>query len=524
MRKTLLAGLVAGLLTGGAQAAFLDSETPGVSLLPGGVYESGLFDESAAEISAYDANTRRLFVTNAKANTLDVLDLTNPRKLQSLGVIDLSPYGGGVNSVAVHNGVVAVAMEAEDKTAPGSLVLLDTNGGLINRLTVGALPDMAAFTPDGRYVLVANEGEPNDAYTVDPEGSVSIIDLSAGAAAATQADVRTAGFSAFNEAEIDPSIRIFGPGASVAQDLEPEYIAISADSATAWVVLQENNALAIIDIANATVTDLKGLGYKDHSVIQNALDASNKDNGINLTTWPIWGLYMPDAIASYSYQGETYLVTANEGDARDYDGYSEEVRVKDLTLDPVSFPDAAELQREENLGRLKTTTAHGDIDGDGEHEIIYSYGARSFAIWNQAGELVYDSGSDFERLLADIIPADFNATNDENASFDNRSDDKGPEPEGVTVGQVGERTFAFIGLERVGGIMIYDITTPFAPRFVRYVTTRDFSGDAAAGTAGNLGPEGLLFIPKAQSPAPIPLLIVTNEVSGTTQVFGVMPD
>jgi hypothetical protein len=267
------------------------------------------------------------------------------------------------------------------------------------------------------------------------------------------------------------------------------------------------------------ITSIVPLGFKDHSEAGNGFDASNRDDAINIQTHPVFGMYQPDAIATYEVQGETYVVTANEGDARDYDGFSEEDRVKDLDLDPTAFPDADTLQADENLGRLNITTTLGDTDGDGDYDQLFAYGARSFSIWDAEGNLVWDSGDQFEQKLAALLPDDFNATNDENDSFDNRSDDKGPEPEGVTIGRVGSRIYAFIGLERVGGIMMYDITDPDNPQFVNYVNNRDFSGDAEAGTAGDLGPEGVLFIDQDQSPTGQNLLVVTNEISGTTTVY-----
>ncbi|GJM10651.1 MAG: alkaline phosphatase [Lysobacteraceae bacterium] len=496
------------------------SREPLITLQAIGSYQTGRFDEAAQEISAYDPLTYRLYVTNADANTLDIVSIRNPRFPSLLQSIDLSVYGGGPNSVAVSRGNVAVAVEADNKTDNGSVVFFNRFGEFRNQLTVGALPDMLAFSPDGQWLVVANEGEPNDDYTIDPEGSISVIDLSAGIAMLTDSDVRTADFHAFNDATLDSTVRIYGPNATVAQDLEPEYIAVSADSTKAWVSLQENNAMAVVDLVNATVTNVIGLGFKDHSSISNALDASNRDDAINIRPWPVYGMYQPDTLASYTaYDGRDYVISANEGDARDYDGYSEEARVKDLTLDPIVFPDAADLQQDENLGRLKTTVANGDIDGDGDVDEIMAYGARSFSIWNDQGVLIYDSGADFERMTASVLPNDFNSTNDENGSFDNRSDDKGPEPEGVAIGEYRGRTFAFIGLERVGGIMVYDVTNPVSPRFVEYVNTRDFTGDAEAGTAGDLGAEGLLFVPAWRSPIGYPLLVVTNEVSGSTTIF-----
>jgi hypothetical protein len=211
-------------------------------------------------------------------------------------------------------------------------------------------------------------------------------------------------------------------------------------------------------------------------------------------------------------------VTANEGDARDYDGFSEETRVEDEVLDPAVFPDAATLQLEENLGRLKITNTM-DVNGSGEFTKLFSYGARSFSIWDACGNLVFDSGDEFEQITAAMLPDDFNSTNDENDSFDNRSDDKGPEPEGVVTARICGRTYAFIGLERVGGIMVYDVTNPFNPDFMQYINTRDFTGNPEEGTAGDLAPEGLLYIRKAFSPNNKHLLAVAFEVSGTIAIF-----
>ena len=495
-----------------------------IAVRPIGTYASGLFDESAAEIVAHDPNTQRLYVVNANSGDIDVLDINNPATPTPLFQIDTAPYGDGANSVAVHNGIVGVAVQADPEQAPGAAVFFNQDGEFLSAVTVGALPDMLTFTPDGQYVLVANEGQP-DQYCLtddegDPEGSVSVINLMNGVENLTQADVSTADFSNFTADNIHPDIRIFGPGASVAQDLEPEYIAVDPDANRAWVALQENNAMAVLDIASATITEVFPLGYKDYAQ-DNRLDPSDRDHGINIANWPVSGMYQPDAIAAFQTAGETFIISTNEGDARDYECFSEEVRVDDLQLDPTVFEDPEALQQPENLGRLKTTTATGDADGDGQHETIFNYGARSFSIWSADGQLVFDSGSDFELRTAALIPDDFNSTNDENDSFDNRSDDKGPEPEGVAIGRIGDRVYAFIGFERVGGIMVYDVTDPYQPAYVTYINNRDFAGNAEEGTAGDLGPEGILFIDAVDSPIGIPLLVTGNEVSGTTTIFSI---
>ncbi|MEM6370011.1 MAG: choice-of-anchor I family protein [Myxococcota bacterium] len=496
------------------------------------------FDEGAAEIVSYDATTERLFVVNAESSSVDVLDLSNLDMAMGTdpnpGLIGtIQPDGDGVNSVDTFEGVVAVAVELTDADddsiqLPGRVVFYDAETlEELGRAGVGALPDMVTFTPDGNTLMVANEGEPNDEVTLNPQGSVSVIGVQNGFDSANIV-VRTADFTSFdvgnpNEAAFPAGIRQIFPGATRSEDLEPEYIATSADGGTAYAICQEHNALAVIDIVSAEVTAFLDLGTKNHAIPGNELDASNEDGAINIRSWPVRGLYQPDAIAAYEVAGVTYLVTANEGDAVDYDGFSEEARIGDLTLDPTDFPDAATLQLDQNLGRLNVTTTIGDTDGDGDFDQLFVYGGRSFTIWDtRSGLPVYDSGNEFELITANRLgEVGFNATNDENG-FDARSDDKGPEPEGVALGVIEGRTYAFIGLERVGGVMIYDVTTPESAHFVQYLNERDFQADQASvenGTAGDLGPEGVEFVPAMDSPRGKPLLIVGYEISGSVVIY-----
>ncbi|MEO1260293.1 MAG: esterase-like activity of phytase family protein [Bacteroidota bacterium] len=925
-------------------------------------YHTGIFDEGAAEIAAYDKDGQRLFFVNANDATVDVLDISDPSNPQLINSLDCTPYGAVANSVAIHSGVVAVAIEDDNKQANGRVVFFDTNGNYLNDVEAGALPDMLTFTPDGMKVVVANEGEPDDDYVVDPEGSITIVDLSSGVAAATTTQISLADFNDKKMSLINRGIRIFGNDGqqTVAQDLEPEYIALSDDGSIAYVACQENNALAVVDVDGGTVVDILPLGYKDHmkgeieldeyllneipwwnvfdlgtpayggetvqlggfsglcydasnstpnqmsfwavpdrgpnestvsaadagsatnlrpfklpnyqarlvklnyiksldmffpdanqiflkrqdgtpisgrgnipgfdetpvtrtdanvftnvdysvdgvdyhaldfdafggdfegvirtpdfhfwlcdeyrpaiyhfdengtlidrfvpagtsmlgttpqpvgyygnetlpavyakrranrgfeaiaydydedviyafiqSPIENpdratvrnnsdviriigisratgqpvkefvyllernrdagvglsrvdkigdavyagngvffilerdsstpndgntgkkyvyeirtegatnilgtalstkttsagpddktlemmtaddlaaagvrpvyktkvvnlpsvdylpsdkpeglallpngdlvvlndndfglagagvsdqssmgflkfqrnyGFDASNRSDEIEIMPHPTLGIFQPDAIASYSVNGKQYIVTANEGDARDYDGYSEEERVNDLVLDPAVFTDAASMQEDEKLGRLNTTLANGDIDQDGMHELIYSYGARSFSIWDENGNLIYDSGNEFETYLASVLPDHFNSTNDDNDSFKNRSDDKGPEPEAVTIARWNGETYALIGLERIGGVITYNISDPFNPYLVDYVNNRDFSADAETPEAGDLGVEDIVFIDAADSPTNEPLVVTANEVSGTVSIFSV---
>jgi len=332
-------------------------------------------------------------------------------------------------------------------------------------------------------------------------GTVSIIDLN-------NNTVTTLDFTSFNsqEAALEANhFRVTGLNADLAKDVEPEYITVSEDSQTAWVSLQENNGIAKINLLTKTIEAIFPLGYKDHMLPQNSLDASNEDGVTQLKNWPVRGLYQPDAIVSVRINGTDYVISANEGDAREYEGtpgFIDIDRVKDLTLDATMFPASEDYQNEANLGRLNVMLTEGDIDNDGDYDYLYSYGARSFSIWSANGALVYDSGNSIATQTLAATPATFN---DE----DKRSDDKGAEPESVEVLNIGnQRYILFVGLERTDQIMVYDITNPNAPVFL-YILSH----------AGDEAPEGLLVIPAADSPTGKDLLVVSNEDSGTVTFY-----
>jgi uncharacterized protein len=479
-----------------------------ITLIPRGSAIAG--GEAAAEIGAFDPKTRRLFSTNAAQKRVDVLEISKSGALTPLFSIAV---GGTPNSVAIQKDLVAVAVENSPKTAPGFVKFYDTNGTFLSQVTAGALPDMLTFSPDGRWLLIANEGEPNSYNqpdSVDPEGSVTIIDMTDGVKSLGPGRVRTATFSGSIPLINASSIRVYGPNAKPAQDFEPEYIAVSDDSETAWVVLQENNAIAVLDIETARFTRISGLGTKDHRLAANKLDPSDRDGGIRIANWPVHAFYLPDAIHTFRDRGNTYLVMANEGDTRDWPGFNEEARVGALTLDSAAFPNAATLIDNANLGRLTVTRAQGDVGQDGDYEQLFVPGGRSFSIRKTDASLVWDSGSQFEDITADRTPATFNSNGGAD-TFDTRSDNKGPEPEGLTIGKVSGRLYAFIGLERTGGIMVYDISEPDSPGFVTYVNT----------TPEHISPEGLLFVDAGDSPTGKPLLVVNYEISGTIQVLEV---
>ncbi|WP_276479378.1 choice-of-anchor I family protein [Paraflavitalea pollutisoli] len=453
-------------------------------------------DVGAAEITAYDPATKRLFVVNndAKENRIDILDFQDPTQPKVIGKIATAPYGGYVNSVSVKDGLLAAAIESTVKHQNGKVVVFNTSTyAEVKSVTVGALPDMVTFSPDGRYILSANEGEPSTDYKNDPVGSISIIAVKENYA------VTTVDFSAFasQQAALQAKgFRVFGPSAAFATNVEPEYITVASDSKTAWVTLQENNAIAKLDIASKTITAIYPLGFKNYNEDANAIDPSDKDNVIAFKKWPVKGMYQPDAIAVLETGGIPYLFTANEGDVREWDAYVESKRVASLKLNTKVFPDAATLQLPENLGRLNVTTTLGDADNDGVYDELYSFGARSFSVWNgNNGSLVFDSKNDLDsRAKAG------------NFYDDNRSDDKGAEPEGIAIGEVGKKKLAFVGLERADAVAIYDVTNPSSPVFLQMLAC----GDA---------PEGVLFIAAKDSPIQQSLLVVSSENDGVIKVY-----
>ncbi|WP_413401031.1 choice-of-anchor I family protein [Pseudoalteromonas sp. KJ71-7] len=524
--------------------------------------------EGAAEIVAYQASKKWIYAINSSgdeavvniipANTFDtaalvkdnegIVTATNLASAITLSLNENTP--GDANSIAIdaNNQLLAVAMAATNVGEAGQIAFYNISGDtpvFIKNVTVGALPDMVTFSHDGEKVVVANEGEPNGDYSIDPEGTISIIDINNGTIADTALSIN---FQAYNnqQAELEAQGLVFSNptgrtingnliNTTVAMDLEPEYVSISKDNKYAYVSIQENNGLAIINLEDNSL-ELKGLGFKDWSNLQ--FDASDKDGGVNFKSYPgLYGMYQPDTIASFSWKGANFIVSANEGDAREYffdasdeadciakggldydakDGclaYIDESRVEDLAL-AANFD---YLNNDDNdIGRLKVTTVKGDKNNDGQYESLYAYGARSFTIWDRNGLVVFDSGDQIARVTASVHGNAFNNNEDENKG-DTRSDDKGAEPEALTLGKVGDRLFAFVGLERMGAIMVFDITNPYDVKFQDYFYNRGL--EPSADITGDLAPEGMTFVPAAQSATNEALLIIGNEISGSIAVW-----
>jgi len=531
-----------------------------------------LGNQTAAEIVQYHSDTQTIYATNTTTNTIAVIptassiptaEMADPINTTNLTLSTVSLPAdingtalGSVTSIAISGDLMAVAVPAAVKTDNGFVLFysgLDSSApSFLDSVEVGALPDMVTFTPDGGKALVANEGEPSDDYTVDPVGSVSVINILAsgepeesattvgfGGLTATMADLMAQGMMFPNPS--GRTIKGTAIATTLAQDLEPEYITATND--VAYISLQENNGLAVLDLEELTI-DVIGLGTKSWSGLN--IDIQ-EDSSVSFGQYEgLYGVYQPDTIANFTWKDATFLISANEGDAREYffdsvdeatclsEGglsfdadngclaYTDEVKVSDLTAEANS--ELAMLQANGEADDLRVTSAMGDSDGDGEYDAAYAYGARSFTIWDQNGIIVFDSGDDLERITASVHGAQFNNGDDENAG-DSRSENKGPEPEALTVGTIGDRTFAFIGTERMGGIFVYDVTNPYDVKFVDYVINRNLTeGLAANDIIGDLAPESLVFVSAEDSPSGVPLLVVGNEVSGTVTVWQVQPN
>lgn len=493
-------------------------------------YSVGATDEDGgvAEIVKYNKDNGKFYLVNGSSNppSLDIVALGTSGQLTKEKSLDVKPLSetngfvyGDLTSVDVNTATkrVYLAVQEADPMKNGRILALDYDGKLLEVYEAGVQPDMIKVTSDGRYVLTADEAEPRT-EAGDPEGSVTIVDTVGKKVVRAKFDdpsviadnVNIRGNIRGASSKESPTIQGPGSKADAIFDLEPEFIALSGDEKTAYVSLQENNAIASVDIASGKVVSVKGLGLKDFSQPGNSLDLI-KDGKIRLDNVPFYGMYMPDGIDSYTVGGKTYLFSANEGDATEWPTRVNAAKVKDLKAK--LNPDSAAARFLAGKTEYDKVEAMAGVGTDS----IYLYGGRSFSIW-EAGSMsqAYDSGNDFEKITAQRLPEYFNAGHNDTEK-DARSPKKGPEPEYVKVGQVGDRYLAFVGLERIGGIMTYDVTDPNRVSFDNYVNPRDFS----KGLETDTGPEGLEFIPASVSPTGYPLLLVANEVGGTVSVLQV---
>ena len=537
-----------GLPTGG-----YENGTAALDLTQIARYSAGQYnvDGGVMEIVAYNQATEWAYAINGQSGKLAAIPLaglTAGAHVEALTGTEIDVKAlveaedstfqyGDMTSVAISpdSTTLAAALQAQGSNDAGRVALFtcEEDGTLTLEALVetGAQPDMVTFAGDG-VVLTADEGEPREGYgedIADPKGSVTVVDVEA-------QESTVVDFSAFDSQrdQLAEDGIVLKKGSAPSVDLEPEYIAVSGGKA--YVTLQENNAIAVLDIESQAFEGVYSAGFEDHSTT--AIDLDKKDDAYDPQTYEsLLGIRMPDGIAAFTVEGTTYLVTANEGDARewgdeDLDTFYLSEDERDFGEEGVTSPTGAITAENSGLEGKVVFFKTEDFDGlDPEKD--YVFGGRSFTVFQATEnglEEVFTSGDDFEALTAQYVPEYFNASND-NAVLDDRSGKKGPEAESVTVGTVDGKTYAFVALERTGGVMAYDVTDPEAITFVNYVNTRDF-GTTVEGseqyedgeldkwvTGGDVAPEGLLFLDAASSPNGEPLLLAACEVSGTVAVY-----
>lgn len=511
------------------------------------ITELALFDsgtgEGGAEIASYHKDSQQVYITNGAENRIDVVSISNPSSPELVNSIDMSEFGDAITSVAAGRYVIAVATHREPSFAAngvpslktGKLVVMYPSGRIIRSIDLGgSQPDSVTFTPDGLTALVAIEGEPicaadNPAtdsdestdYSLakDPKGAVAIVDLRN----PRTAKARLAGFAKFRASDLKRagvvvSLTSTRPGV----DLEPEYVS-AISNRTAYVSLQEANAIAELDIPSARVTRIFSAGTTDMGAV--AFDLSDRDSGAGPATYEnVKGLAMPDTIATFMEGRDSYVLTANEGDDRaDWPCFTavDDVRIKDLDANLTSFPNWDELKANEKLGRAKVNPNIGDADGDGKYERFFLLSNRSFSIFKN-GKRIYDSGNLFESLQTTAFGVEnINGSWDTDTgeySPQSRSDDKGPEPEGLAIGMVGDSRVAVIGMERMSALLFMNITNPAKPEVIKWEQMLPVRDIDLATEGKRFSPEGLYFIDAADSPNGKPLLLTSYEVSGTLTI------
>jgi hypothetical protein len=524
-------------------------------LTPIGTYRADGFDASAAEVVAFDASTQRIFTINGAMRRVDVLDAADPRALRIVGCLDLG--GDPTSVVALGDGFAAVAYQPpaaggiDGKSLPGLVAIIDPDAERVATVSVGIGVDAITVTPDGRRLLTADEAEIPTVFDGDPAsipvGSVSVIELPTDLSQLAQDDVTVVPLSQLDDVALDEHVRRSPRIPTFGQDAEPEFVVVSSDSSTAYVALQESSAIAVLDLDALRFTRVFGLPVVDHSldgahlapsdrpsVPGRALDPSDPSipdaafaDAVNTQrrAHRVVGMPMPDGIALLEQEGRSFILTAEEGDAREWGrNYEDVARVSQLGSRadrPPVCPGAYTAEELQVLARLTVSTLDG-VTAQGCIAQLHALGTRGMGIYDaETGERVWHSGDDMERAGLATHPRFFNSNHRE-ASWMTRSDDKGPEPEFVELGRVAGRTFAFVGLERTSGIVVYDVTDPTAPVRADHVVNRDFARQldrADDPLVGDLGPEGLDFVPAQDSPTRRPLLVVGNEVSHTTTVW-----
>ena len=517
MKKT---AFVMSLLLGAGLAFAKKSDVPAGPFQKGSVLAPlASIPMTTAEISAFMPEKKVLFVVGGE-NVLEVVDLSDPANPKKISEMKLP---GGASSVTVHGDLVAVSLLNNPEWKMGHVQVMRYNKKLevLGLHELCYMPDMITFTPDGNNLLVACEGSPDETFSEDPEGGIGVLSVSKPDAKSWIKPQKTV--VDFNGLD---TLKLMAAGVrktgvkSFVQSLEPEYITVAPDSKTAWISLQENNALVKFDVEAKKVLDVFPLGYVDHSVPGSGLDIK-KDKKIEIKNYPLRGLRQPDGITAFAVNGKTFVLTANEGaPVNDYKAWTDVTTPMMLlqqgVLDSSVFTgNMLEDVKNLSVSALERCDTAPDKTVNGKCPYMYTFGTRSISIFDgETGHLMWDSGDMFEQMIAKVAPDYFNWNSKKGkVKMDARSEDKGCEPENVTTGIVGEKRYAFAGLERTSGVAVFDITgieNGSAPKIVGYYMDPK-----------DRGPEGILFIPAEKSPNGEPLLVVGYEYSKTLAIYTV---
>jgi hypothetical protein len=504
--------------------------------------------EGSSEIATYHAGSKRIFATNGVKNTIDIFDISDVANPKKVGAVALSPYGNDVTSVAAGKDVVVAVVNVSDKfsatgvptTTNGKIVVFDTDGKVLSSPDVlGVLPDSVTFAPNGTTALVAIEAQPvcakDDPATAakeetdytkasDPVGGVTVVDLTNPASPV----LRFAGFNQFSVADMRAKgIAVSSVVNNVAKDFEPEFVT-AVDNNYAYVTIQEANAIGRLNIKSATFESVTRAFESNLSIVSR--DTSDRDAGAGPRTYKnVVGASQPDAIAGFTIGSGQYFVTANEGDAREYTCLNDDLRASALKVDARRFPDWKALSGSAALGRAKVNPTIGDKDGDGDIDTIHLRGSNSMTMYRN-GLVIWDSANLLDQIQTQAfgvanINGSHSLSSDKstmNYVGQDRSDDKGSEPEGVAVGMVGDRRIAILGLERMTALAIFDITVPGNPIFQEWLQLLPTKATPAK-EVKHFSPEGIVFVPADKSPSGKALIITSYELSGSLSIHQIEP-
>ena len=504
--------------------------------------------EGSSEIAAFHASSKRIFATNGVKNAIDIFDISDVANPKKVGSVSLTPYGNDVTSVAAGRDVVVAVVPVTETfsasgvptTSNGKMVVFDTNGKVLSSPDIlGVLPDSVTFAPNGTTALVAIEAQPvcakdnlataekeNLDYTKasDPVGGVSVVDLSNPAAPV----IRFAGFDQFTVEQMRAKgIALSSVVNNVSKDFEPEFVT-ATDNNYAYVTIQEANAIGKLNIKSATFEEITRAF--ESRVDKVARDTSDKDSGAGPRTYRnVVGASQPDAIAGFKWGAGHYFLTANEGDAREYTCLNDDLRAAALKVDTRRFPEWSTWLGTAALGRAKINPNIGDVDGDGDIDTIHLRGSNSMTMYRN-GLVIWDSGSLLDQIqtqafgVANINGSHSYSSDKSTMNYvgQDRSDDKGAEPEGVALGMVGDRRIAILGLERMTALAIFDITQPRTPVFQEWLQMLPTKATPAKDVK-YWSPEGIVFVPADKSPSGKALIITSYELSGSLSIHEIEP-